>query len=96
MIAKRKNCYHPQKLRGLLVSHGFEPPSKFSSVLGVGVKSMRNKLCGDSMFTRAQLLFIKSYFRLSAEEFCDIFYDTSEVQDAVSLKMFEHDRELDI
>lgn len=96
VIHRRRNCYHPQKLKGLLISYGFDPPARFGPVMGVSEKTMRKKVCGDHLFTRSQLLFIKSYFRLTAEQFCDIFYDTSEVQDKVSIKMLERVEEMQL
>ena len=92
MIRPRTLGYHPQRLRGLLISYGFDPPSTFAPFLKISKNTMNCKIKGDSPWTRPQLLYIKAFFKLTPEQFCDIFWDTSEQEKALTAKRNAHEQ----
>lgn len=72
------NFYHPNKFRGYLLTKGYEPPTKFASVLGMSEQTFGMKIRGHTAWKFTELARIKYKLRMNDHDFCEIFFDTTE------------------
>lgn len=70
--------YHPNKFRGYLLMQGYEPPTKFHSVIGMNDQIFAKKLRGATMWRFPELVKIKYHLRMNDHDFCEIFFDTAQ------------------